>query len=126
MPGLIIGVGLRPSTSTESVRLAIREVLSERMDGRLTGLATLDRRAREPVLRAIAVEFGVPLHGYSAAELATVAVGEPSSRTAAAVGAASVAEAAALLAADGGRLVIARRVSQGVVVAVAEHGCDVR
>jgi cobalamin biosynthesis protein CbiG len=57
------------------------------------------------------------LTGHPAAALARVAVPAPSARVAAAVGTASVAEAAALLA--GGSLLVGRTVHGRVTVAVA-------
>jgi cobalt-precorrin 5A hydrolase len=99
----------------------IRAALREGVSGyRIACLVTIGQRFAEPGLRAVAAEFQVPLRSYSAAELANVAVPNPGSRVQAAVGTASVAEAAALLAAGGGPLVIPKRVVQGVVLAAAQ------
>ncbi|MFG3614936.1 cobalamin biosynthesis protein [Nocardia sp. NPDC047654] len=114
---VVVGIGLRPGTSPVVIRAALREGVS---GYRIVCLATIAQRFAEPGLRAVAAEFQVPLRSYSAAELAAVAVPNPGSRTRAAVGAASVAEAAALLAAGGGPLVIPKRVVQGVVLAAAQ------
>lgn len=81
-------------------------------------IATIDRRAEELGLRVVATQLGVPVRAYTAAELARVAVPNPSTRTAAALGTTSVAEAAALLAADG-PLVIPKRTVDGIVLAAA-------
>ncbi|MFE6459216.1 Rv2231c family pyridoxal phosphate-dependent protein CobC [Streptomyces cinereoruber] len=62
-------------------------------------LGTLDARAAEPGIAGAAALLGVPVRGFAAEELAAVSVPHPSARPLAATGTASVAEAAALLAA---------------------------
>ncbi|MFE7742925.1 cobalamin biosynthesis protein [Nocardia sp. NPDC057455] len=114
---VVVGIGLRPGTSADTIRAALREGVG---GYRIACLATITQRSAEPGLRAVAAEFQVPLRSYSAAELATVAVPNPGSRTQAAVGTASVAEAAALLAADGGPLILPKRVVRGVVLAAVQ------
>lgn len=113
--GLAVGLGLRPDTAPERILAALAEVLPRR---RVTCLATIDRRAGEPGPRVAAAALGVPVRFYSADALAGVAVPNPSSRTAAALGTPSVAEAAALLA-GGGDLLLPRRTVDGIVIAVA-------
>ncbi|UAK29919.1 cobalamin biosynthesis protein [Nocardia asteroides] len=114
----VVGIGLRPRTPAGTIRAALREAAG---DHRIACLATLAQRGAEPGLRAVAAELGVPLRSYSAAELSAVVVPNPGSRTRSAVGTASVAEAAALLASDGGPLVLPKRVVRGVVLAAALH-----
>jgi cobalamin biosynthesis protein CbiG len=80
-------------------------------------LATLDSRAAEPGVVAAAAQLGWPLTGHPAAVLAAVRVPAPSARVAAAVGTASVAEAAALV--GGGELLLGKTVCGRVTVAVA-------
>ncbi|MFD5106891.1 Rv2231c family pyridoxal phosphate-dependent protein CobC [Streptomyces cinereoruber] len=63
-------------------------------------LGTLDARAAEPGIAGAAALLGVPVRGFAAEELAAVSVPHPSARPLAATGTASVAEAAALLAAS--------------------------
>ncbi|PXX63927.1 cobalt-precorrin 5A hydrolase [Nocardia tenerifensis] len=116
MPELIVGLGLRPGTSAASIVAAVRNVLGI---NRIGGLATIDRRASEPGLLDAAAELEVPIRTYTAAELAEVPVPHPDSRTLAAVGTRSVAEAAAILAAAGGTLVVPKTTIDGVVVAAA-------
>ncbi|MFC8492316.1 cobalamin biosynthesis protein [Streptomyces sp. NPDC057235] len=65
-------------------------------------LATLGARAAEPGIAGAAALLGVPVRGFAAEELAAVSVPHPSALPLAVTGTASVAEAAALLAADGG------------------------
>jgi cobalt-precorrin 5A hydrolase len=110
-----VGVGLRPGNSADRILAAIREALG---DNPICCLATVDRRADEPGLRAAATHLAVPVHAYTAADLARVPVPNPSSRTRSALGTASVAEAAAMLAAHG-PLAIPKRTIDGIVIAAA-------
>jgi len=112
---LAVGLGFRPGTSSERLLIALREVLGDKP---IACLATIDRRAGERGLRVAASRLGVPVRTYTAAELAQVDVPNPSARTDDALGTASVAEAAALLAA-GGPLVIPKRTVDGIVIAAA-------
>ena len=112
----VVGIGAASGVSAEEVLAAVDAVLP-------TGtawvrLATFDARAVEPGIVAAAARRGWPLTGHPAPELTAVAVPSPSSRVAAAVGTASVAEAAALL--GGGSLVVGKTVCGRVTVAVAE------
>ncbi|WP_084536061.1 cobalamin biosynthesis protein [Nocardia yamanashiensis] len=111
-----VGVGLRPGVAADSVLAAILEVLG---DSKVRVLATVDRRAGEPGLTAAAARLAVSIVAFTPAELAGVVVPNPSMRTTAAVGTASVAEAAALLAAEGGSLVVPKRVVGGMTIAAA-------
>ncbi|WP_041564595.1 cobalamin biosynthesis protein [Nocardia brasiliensis] len=117
MGELVVGLGVRPGTSAERIVRVVREVVGE---SAIKCLATIDRRAMESGMQGAAVELAVPVQAYTAGELAEVTVPKPDSRTAAAVGTPSVAEAAALLASAGGPLVVPKCVVDGVVVAVAE------
>ncbi|WP_405165851.1 cobalamin biosynthesis protein [Nocardia sp. NBC_01499] len=117
-PELVVGLGLRPGTSADRIVAVVRKVLGF---NEISCLATIDRRAGEPGLVSAAAELGVPIRTYSAAELAEVPVPNPDSRTVAAVGTASVAEAAAILAAAGGTLVVPKRTVHGVVIAAAQR-----
>ncbi|MFO8237198.1 MAG: precorrin-3B C(17)-methyltransferase [Prochlorococcaceae cyanobacterium] len=100
-PGLWLGLGCERHTS-----LGLLERL---VDGRLeqlqlapeavAGLASIDRKSDEPALLELARRRHWPLRWFAAAELAAVAVPTPSAVVAAEMGTASVAEAAALLAA---------------------------
>ncbi|WP_433603410.1 cobalamin biosynthesis protein [Nocardia sp. CA-135953] len=112
-PELVVGLGFRSGTSTGRILNALREVLGDKL---IACLATIDRRAEE--LRAAADCLGVSVRTFTAAELAEVDVPNPSARTDDALGTASVAEAAALLAADG-PLVIPKRTVDGIVIAAA-------
>ncbi|WP_175439085.1 Rv2231c family pyridoxal phosphate-dependent protein CobC [Streptomyces vilmorinianum] len=104
MSGAVVGVGARSGVSVDEVVALVTEALRE---AGLTGadvgaFATLAARAAEPGIVGAAERFGVPLRAYGAEELAAVPVPHPSTASLAAAGTASVAEAAALLAAGGG------------------------
>ncbi|MCZ2817496.1 Rv2231c family pyridoxal phosphate-dependent protein CobC [Modestobacter sp. VKM Ac-2984] len=125
-PRTTVGVGVTTGVSAAEVLAAVDAVLPA-PEGPVR-LATLDVRAAEPGVREAAARRGWLLTGHPAAALAAVPVPTPSARVAAAVGTASVAEAAALL--GGGRLVVSKRVHGRVTVAVAVttdvHDVDLR
>lgn len=117
---IAVGIGARSGAAlTGPVNAALAEAGLRACD--VGVLATLDRRAAEERVRALAAEHGWRLAGYPAAELAVVTVPNPGRAAAAAVGTPSVAEAAALLAAGPGSvLLLPKRVRDGVTVAVAQ------
>ncbi|MFQ6328211.1 cobalamin biosynthesis protein [Nocardia sp. CWNU-33] len=112
-----VGLGFRPGTSAERILSAIREVLGDKP---IRCLATLDRRAAEPGIRAAAAHLAIPVRAYTNAELAEVRVPNPSTRTNTLLGTPSVAEAAAILAANG-PLTIPKRTIDHIVLATALH-----
>ena len=101
-PSLVIGVGASKGAPAEEILGLIRTTLADAgLDPRsLHGLASVDAKAEEPGLLAAAAELGVPVRFFTAEQLAAVAVPNPSDAPLSAVGTPSVAEAAALLAAD--------------------------
>lgn len=111
---LAVGIGVRPGTDAERIVRAVRSVVG---DAAIGCLATLDRRATDPGVRAAAAALGVAVVAFTAEHLAEVDVRHRSEHAAAAVGTASVAEAAALLA-GGDELVCGRTVIDGIVIAV--------
>lgn len=96
-PSLVVGVG----ASTDAPATAATDLLGPALaaaglaPASVTTLATIDRRAHDPVATAA----GLPVVSFTAADLAPVAVPNPSEVVAAEVGTPSVGEAAALLAA---------------------------
>ena len=123
--GLVLGLGTRAGSSREELAAAIDTALrwAGLEHAGIAALATLDRRAGEPGVQAVAQRYGWPVTGFSAAALASVDVPHPSKNVAAATGTPSVAEAAALLAAGPGAvLVLAKTVFPRSTVAIA-RGC---
>lgn len=104
-PSLTVGVGACQGTSTDEIVELIEQALDDAGLSALSiaELVTVDAKAAEPGVRAAANRFGVALRAYPADELAAVGVPNPNpgSRSAAAVGTPSVAEAGALLASGG-------------------------
>ncbi|MET0422448.1 MAG: cobalamin biosynthesis protein [Actinoplanes sp.] len=122
---LVVGVGARRGVPAEVLLAALTEALSEagRSLAEVTVLATLDRRAAEEGVQAVAADLGWRLVAFDAAELAAQPVPHPSTVADAAVGTPSVAEAAALLAAGpGSELVLPKRDFPTVTIAVAAQG----
>ena len=85
-------------------------------------LASADLKAGEPAVLALAREHGWPLRTFATHALAAVAVPTPSTTVRRHVGTPSVAEAAALLAATPGRLLLTKRRSAHATCAIAEQG----
>ncbi|MFR9751860.1 cobalamin biosynthesis protein [Nocardia sp. 004] len=117
-PELAVGIGVRPGTDQDRIHAAMREVFGADIEGVISCLATVDRRAAEPGLLAVAAVLRIPIRSYPARALADVRVPNPSARTANALGTASVAEAAAV-SAGRGPLVIPKTTIHTVVLAAA-------
>ncbi|MFD5180510.1 cobalamin biosynthesis protein [Nocardia sp. NPDC058379] len=113
---VVVGIGVRLGADPEKITRAVESVVGD--TATVTCLATIDRRAPDPGVRAAAAALGVPVVAFSAAQLTEVGTPHRSPRTARAVGTPSVAEAAALLAGSG-ELLCGRTVVDGVVIAVA-------
>ncbi|MEM8620055.1 MAG: precorrin-3B C(17)-methyltransferase [Actinomycetota bacterium] len=96
-PSLVVGVG----ASTDAPAAAASEILARALENAglarasLSTVATIDRRATDPVVTAI----GLPTTSFQSSELAAVVVPNPSDVVLDEVGTPSVSEAAALLAA---------------------------
>ncbi|WP_308915942.1 precorrin-3B C(17)-methyltransferase [Jannaschia sp. LMIT008] len=86
--------------------------------GAVAAVATLDLKLDEPALQAVAAGLGCDLRAFTVAELADIAVPNPSDVVLAEVGTPSVAEAAAV-ACSGGVLVAPKRKAATVTAALA-------
>ena len=119
-PSLVVGVGASTGAPAEAaVDLLAAALAGAGLAPASVGeVATIDRRAGDPVVRSL----GLPVRAFTAEALAGVDVPSPSETVRAAVGTPSVAEAAALLAAGpGAELVVAKQVSPQATVAVARR-----
>lgn len=121
---LALGIGCSRGATTEEIALLVDRVL---VDAGLSPLsvravATIDRKADEPGLVRFATGRGLPLCIYTAAELdGTPGQETPSQVVQAAVGTRGVCEPAALRCAGAPRLLVPKRKSRTVTVAVARY-----
>lgn len=123
-PAVVLGMGCaRGALPQDAITLA-KHVLSEAgvAGDTLSAVASIDIKADEPALVAIAAHFGVPLLLFSAAvlERETPRLRNPSEKVFALTGCHGVAEAAALAAVgNGGKLMVGKTVGKRVTAAVA-------
>jgi cobalt-precorrin 5A hydrolase/precorrin-3B C17-methyltransferase len=113
-PTLVIGVGASSGAPAEEIRQLIDETLAQAgLSPRSVGaLATVEAKANEPGIVAVAKQLRVPLMAYDAERLGAIEVPNPSAAPLAAVGTPSVAEAAALaFAGAGAELLVPKRKS---------------
>ncbi|CAK8722488.1 Cobalt-precorrin 5A acetaldehyde-lyase [Candidatus Electronema halotolerans] len=120
---LVAGVGCNRGTPAAEISEALRRACAENglaMQS-VRNLASIDLKEDEEGLLAAAAEQGWPIAFYSAEQLNQA---EGAARSSAAVlrvtGAKSVAEPAAILSSGGGRLLVRKRKSANVTVAIAE------
>ena len=119
-PALVVGAGCSRGCPPDELGALVDAALAG-LRGRVVAVATIDRRAEEPCVVALAGARGVPIRVHAAAALAEVPVPTPSAVVERHVGTASVAEAAALLAAGpGARIAVAKRRSAHATCAIAE------
>jgi cobalt-precorrin 5A hydrolase/precorrin-3B C17-methyltransferase len=119
-PSLVAGVGASSGAPVEEVSSLLGAALADAGLARasVAEIATLDIKVDEPAI----VALGLPIRTFDAATLAAVVVPNPSAAVRAAVGTASVAEAAALLAAGpGAQLVVSKQKSSSATVAIARR-----
>ena len=100
-PALWVGMGCERGTSLELLERALQQALAVAglAEEAVAGLASAERKADEPALLQLAERHGWPLRCFSSTALNEVPVPNPSAVVQAELGTASVAEAAALLAA---------------------------
>jgi cobalt-precorrin 5A hydrolase len=108
---LWVGIGCQRGVSKLAIQRAIESVFTEYdLDlATIAGLATVDRKANEPGLLEYCRESGWFLKIYSPERLNSVAVTHPSQLVSKLVGTASVAEAAALCAAQTNILLVPKQ-----------------
>lgn len=125
---LIAGIGCSSGCSADEMEELLRSGLDEAecAIGSIGSLVTIDRKLREPGLVELATRLGVKLKGFSSKQLAAVAVPNPSLAVWQAVGTPSVAEAAALRAANAPALVLPKRTSPKATVALARRSTAVK
>ena len=127
---LWIGIGCERNTSLSLVERAIAEALATAglAEEAVAGMASAERKSDEPALQQLSQTRAWRFRTFAAQTLASVDVPTPSEAVRKEMGTASVAEAAALLAAgDKGHLIQPKRISRpapgekgAVTVAIAE------
>ncbi len=121
---LALGIGCERGAAPEAV-VALAEAVGDEAgaaEAAIACVASLDLKADEPAVHAVAARFGVPARFFGAARLEaeTPRLANPSDAVFDAVGCHGVAEAAALAAAGaGGRLVVGKRVGGRATAALA-------
>ncbi|MEU3571022.1 cobalamin biosynthesis protein [Kitasatospora sp. NPDC036755] len=119
---LVVGIGASTGAGRAEVLRLLTDTLREAglAPSEVARLATVAGKADHPAVRWAADHLpGVPVDEHPPEALADVPVPNPSAAVGAAVGTASVAEAAALASAPDGRLVVAKRKSARATVAIA-------
>ncbi|MDA8102415.1 MAG: precorrin-3B C(17)-methyltransferase [Nitrospiraceae bacterium] len=118
-PSLVAGIGCSSNATPLEVEAGVATALARAGLSRnsLALIATLDRRAEHPAILALAL----PIRAFHPENLARVEVPNPSQVVADAVGTPSVSEAAALCAAEGGPLLLAKQTFETVTVAIARR-----
>lgn len=122
---LVLGIGCNSGTASEEIEevvLANLEKLSLSLKS-VCGIASAIAKENEPGLLAFAGKYSFPVTFYESSELNNVTIPSPPSRHAMkAIGATGVAEPAALLASQGGRMLLNKVKSGNVTLAIAERG----
>ncbi|MGZ4541260.1 MAG: precorrin-3B C(17)-methyltransferase [Blastococcus sp.] len=116
---LVVGVGASRGAPADEIDALVDAALTEAALSPLSvrHIATVDAKAAEPGIVAMAARRGWQVVTYEAGQLAEVAVPNPSEAARQAVGTPSVAEASAL--AEGGVLLVGKQKSAHATVAVA-------
>ncbi len=121
---LAAGIGCNRNTPEEEIRSFLQDVMAANglCVHSLRRLASIDVKTDEPGLLAAAKNLGIPLQFYSREELNQVRhVPNPSHVVAKHVGVKSVCEAAAVLAAKQGYLIVPKKKTTNVTVAIARR-----
>jgi cobalt-precorrin 5A hydrolase len=122
-PTLVAGIGCNRGTGATEIRSLLTAALADqRLSVRsLYKIASIDLKHNEPGLLALAQALGQPLHFYSADTLNQIHVPNPSAMAAKHAGVYSVCEAAAILGAQQGPLVVPKCKSPNTTVAIARR-----
>jgi cobalt-precorrin 5A hydrolase len=99
---VFIGMGCDRNTSLVTLETALAQALqlAGLTPAVITAFASIDKKADEVALLVLAQQYGCPLYFYTAEQLASVPVPNPSEVVRHYMGTPAVAEAAALLAAN--------------------------
>lgn len=125
---LWVGIGCERGTSRQLIAYSIEQVCRDYQlaEKAIAGIATIDLKADEVGLVELCRDRNLPLRTFSSDILRLINVPNPSTVVAAEVGTPSVAEAAALCAAEASSLVVAKQIFRAagqpgaVTVAIAQ------
>lgn len=117
----VLGVGCARNADAEELWTLVTETLDKAgiAKGAIACVATIDLKADEPAMNTVAKRLGVPLRLFTAAELETQAVANPSEVVFAEVGCHGVSEGAAL-AGSAGALVVEKVKTANTTCAIAK------
>ena len=115
----VIGIGCRRGVSVEQIHAAVFGALGTRSLASTRALASIDSKKDETALLEFAARHGLPLQFFSKQDIAQVGT-STSERVQALLGIDGVCEPCALLASRNGRIIVPKRVTDGVTVAIAE------
>ena len=124
--GLWVGLGCQHGVSQASIATAIRQVCAAHYlnEALIIGIATLDSKSTETGILDLCAERHWALRWFSAEQLRAVEAPNPTAQAMAAVATPSVAEAAAILAAQAPLCVCKQIIRQpgqpGITLAVAQ------
>ena len=118
---LVVGLGCNRGTSSGEMMTLLQEVFADEKLSIISirNLVSIDLKADEPAILKTAESLNRPVHFYSGAEIKNISVPNPSDLVETHVGVPSVCEAAALLSAQSGELIIPKRKTANVTLAVA-------
>ncbi len=120
---LVLGIGCNSGTEAGEIETVVREKL-ECLSLSLKSvrcIATASAKRGEPGLLSFAGRYSLPITCFESSELNSIRTPSPPSRhSVKAIGAAGVAEPAALLASNGGKLLLKKVKSGNVTLAIAE------
>ena len=120
---LVAGIGCNRNTPMEEIRLLLDDVLNRfsLAAGSLVRIASIDLKKDETGLIALAKELELPLNFFDKKELNSVKnIKTPSVMVEKHIGVKSVCEAAAILAAKQGKLIVPKQSTRNVTVAIAK------
>ena len=119
---LIIGIGCNRGTSADEIEDAVKRALVEKKLSFLSihSVATIDIKADEKGLNEFVREYGFPIKTFTANELNSLKGIQKSALVFKATGAYAVAEPAAILASENGKLLVKKQKMGNVTVAVSE------
>lgn len=118
---LVVGLGCNRGTTPEEILELIRTVFREERLSLLSirNLASVDLKSDEPGLLDAAGALGRPIQFLARSELEGIDVPNPSRRVEAHIGVKSVCEAAAVRSAGKGRLIVSKRKTANVTLAIS-------